>query len=161
MKMKIIFIVSMLVALNNFSQNSSKKDVIMEKIMTDSLFKSMTTFCQEVINDFTKTKVSKKNVDKFISYLRKNSAEEVQSLSCLSPQKTKKDTMIKYVRDDLMTLVGSNVHFQYITWDGWDGESPYVMFRFDLVHKDYNKQFVVITDTKKKIHTIFSVNSRF
>ncbi len=159
MKFKIIFTSLLLITLTGFSQKKSNKT--MHEVMTDSLFQSMTTFCQEVIDDFTKTKITKKNVDKFISYLTINSAEEVQSLSCLNPQKTKKDTMINYVRDDLMTLAGSNVYFQYITWDGWDGESPYVMFRFDLVHKDYNKQFVVITDTKKKIHTIFSVNSRF
>jgi len=151
----------MLPAFLSFSQGESIKNTALHEIMTDSLYKSMTYFCQEVIDDFTKTKVTKKNVDKFINFLSKNSAKEVQSLNFLSPEKTKKDSMIDYIRKDLMTLVGSNVHFQYKAWDGWDGKSPYVMFRFDLVHKDYDKQFVVIIDTKNKVHTIFSVNSRW
>lgn len=73
MKFKIIFTSLLLITLTGFSQKKSNKT--MHEVMTDSLFQSMTTFCQEVIDDFTKTKITKKNVDKFISYLTKNSAE--------------------------------------------------------------------------------------
>lgn len=141
-----------------FSQKNSKKTT--SEIMTDSLFQSMRTFCVEVIDDFTKEPVTKKNVDKFIGYLSNHSAEEVQSMDYLSPYKTKKDTMIDYVRNDLMNLVGSEIIFQYIGWDGWDGKTPYVGFRFDLKHKNYDKQFIVIIDTKNTVHSIFSLNSR-
>lgn len=158
---KITLTLTLLLTLTTVVFSQKKTNKTMHDVMTDSLFNSMKYFCQEVIDDFTNTKITKKNVDRFINFLSKNSAEEVQSLNFLNPEKTKKDSMINYVREDLMTLVGSNVYFKYITWDGWDGESPYTMFRFDLVHKDYRKQFVVIVDTQKKVHTIFSVNSRF
>lgn len=150
----------MLSALTSFSQGESIRKSVLHEIMTDSLFKSMNSFFEVVIEDFTKQKVTKKNVDKFIEYLSKNSVDEVQSLNFLDPQKTKKDLMIQYIREDLMTLVGSKIVFQFISWDGWDGKTPYVMFRFDLKHKDYDKQFLVIIDTKNKIHSILTVNSR-
>ncbi len=157
---KNIIILLMLSSLISFSQGELIKNTLLHEIMTDSLFKSMNNFCDVVIEDFTKQKVTKKNVENFIDYISKNSADVVQSVNFLNPQKTKKDSMIEYMREDLMTLVGSNIVFQYISWDGWDGKTPYVMFRFDLKHEDYDKQFLVIIDTKNKIHTIFSVNSK-
>ena len=43
-----------------FSQKKTNKTI--HDLMTDSLYNSMTYFCQEVIDDFTKTKITKKNV---------------------------------------------------------------------------------------------------
>jgi hypothetical protein len=154
-KLVLTLVVVLSVTTSLFSQNKSKSDV-----MVDSLWKSLHTFCSTAEKYFDKEYVTQSDVNNFLTYVYKHMGDSVQSSDFYLPYTVSKNQALVFLTDQTKDMVGSKCDYSFVSWDGWDGETPYTGFRFNISHNGYNDQFLVIVSTTNEIRCILSVNSK-
>lgn len=138
-----------------FSQTKSNSE-----LMRDSLWKSVSKFCTMLSKCLDKDYVTQTDVDNFLGYVYSNMGDSVQSSDFYLPYTVSKNQAMLYLTDQTKDMVGTKCDYSFVSWDGWDGETPYTGFRVNVSHNGYNDQFLVIVSTTNKIRCIFSVNSK-
>ncbi len=139
----------------SFSQNNS-----MRKTMNDSLYKTVYNFFGVLGKTIVKDKVTKNDINNFLTYVYEHMRDTVQSSEDLFPEHYSKSDAIKLLKTQVSDLIGKKCKYIDGGWDGWDGRSPYTAYRFDIEHDNYSDQFVMVLSTKNEITCIYSFNSK-
>jgi hypothetical protein len=150
---------------NTLTKTQNKKsiktsDENLKKIMDDSLWKCVYEFCSLVEKYLNKNLVTQNDVDCFLNYVYQNMLDSVQSSTFCIPEDFTRIEAIDLVKRQTEDLINKKCVYEFKSWDGWDGKTPFVGFDFNISHDDYVDQFLVIVNTKNKISSIFSVNSK-
>jgi len=154
-KLVLSLVVVLLVTTSVFSQTNKKTEV-----MEDSLWTSVYKFCKTAEKYLNKDYVSEYDVNNFLTYLYHHMGDSVQTTDFYVPFTVTKDESMTYLNNQTKDMVGSKCQYSFVSWDGWDGKTPYTSFRFDVSHNGYKDQFLVIVSTKNKVTSIFSINSK-
>ncbi len=139
-----------------FSQNKKPKS----ETMSDSLWTSVYKFCKTSEKYLDNERVTQADVNNFINYVYNNMTDSLQSSEFYFPYTVSKNQALVYLTEQTKDMVGQKCVFNWGSWDGWDGKTPYTGFRFDISHNGYKDQFLVIVSTTNEVHCIFSVNSK-
>lgn len=138
-----------------FSQKKNKSEM-----MRDSLWKSVYHFSSVVDKYLDKDYVTQYDVNNFLSYVYSHMGDSVQSSDFYLPYTVSKDQAMVFLTDQTKDMVGSKCDYSFVSWDGWDGKTPYTAFRLNVSHNGYKDQLMVIVSTTNEIRCIFSVNSK-
>lgn len=157
--MKKLVLTPMIVFLLTTSIYSQRKKSKSE-IMRDSLWNSVYNFCLVVDKYLDKDYVTQVDVNNFLNYVSCNMRDSLQSSEFFVPYTVSKEQAMIYLTEQTKDMIGSKCNYSFISWDGWDGKTPYTGFRFDVSHNGYKDQFLIIVSTTNKVHCIFSVNSK-
>lgn len=141
---------------SGFSQSKKPKS----EMMRDSLWTSVYNFCLVVDKYLDKDYVTQTDVNNFLKYVYNNMTDSVQSSDFYQPYTVSKDQALSFLTNQTKDMVGSKCDYTFVSWDGWDGRSPYTCFRLNVSHDGYNDQLMVIVSTTNEVHCIFSVNSK-
>lgn len=94
-------------------------------------------------------------VNNFLNYVYSNMPDSVQSSDFCFPYTVFKDKAMFFLKEQTKDIIGSKCDYSFVSWDGYDGETPYTGFRLNISHNGYNDQ--VIVSTTNEIRCIFSV----
>lgn len=155
---KVILTLTVVLSLttSGFSQNKKPKS----EMMKDSLWTSVYNFCLVVDKYLDKDYVTQSDVNNFLKYVYSNMTDSVQSSDFYQPYTVSKNQALSFLTDQTKDMVGSKCDYTFVSWDGWDGISPYTCFRLNVSHNGYKDQLMVIVSTTNEVHCIFSVNSK-
>ena len=131
-----------------------------KEIMSDSLWDAVYEFCSVTKKHLIKEKVSKKDLDNYIKYLSEHMPDSLQSSDFFVPYTVSKAQALENIREQTKDMIGSKCSYSFVSWDGWDGKTPFTGFRFNINHDGYKDQFLVIVSTSNNIHCLFSANSK-
>lgn len=154
-KLVLTLVVVLSVTTSVFSQTNRKTEM-----MEDSLWKSLYKFCKTTETYLNKDYVSQVDVNNFLTYLYNHMGDSVQTTDFYVPFTTTKDQAMSYLTEQTKDMVGSSCKYYFVSWDGWDGKTPFTGFRFDILHDGYKDQFLVIVNTKNEVTSIYSINSK-
>jgi len=153
---KIVFIIMVVLSSTPFfSQSKNEKN-----LMEDSLWKSLYQFCITTEKYLNKDFVTQKDVNNYLNYIQTHMGDSVQTTDFFVPFMANKNEAMIYLTEQIKDMVGSKCVYRFVSWDGWDGSTPFTGFRFDICHNGYKDQFLVIVNTTNQIRSIFSVNSK-
>jgi hypothetical protein len=152
----LILIVFSLIANNVYSQHKKSKS----DIMRDSLWTAVYNFCLVVDKYLDKDNVTQTDVTNFLSYIESNMVDSVQSTESWIPYTVSKNQALVFLTEQTKDMIGQKCNYSFLSWDGWDGRTPYTGFRLDVLHNGYKDQFLVIVNTTNHVHCIFSANSK-
>jgi hypothetical protein len=154
---KLVLTLAVVLSVNTsvFSQTNNKS-----KVMVDSLWKSLYQFCTTAEKYLDKDYVTQSDVNNFLKYVYSHMGDSLQSSDSYIPYTVPKNLALSFITDQTKDMVGSKCEYSFVSWDGWDGETPYTGFRFDISHDGYKDQFLVIVSSKNEIRCIFSINSK-
>jgi hypothetical protein len=155
-KLVLTLIVVLSVTTSVFSQTKKSKS----EVMRYSLWSSVYKFSLIVDEYLDKEFVQQADVTNFLSYVYSNMPDSVQSSDFWFPYTVSKDKAMDFLKEQTKDMIGSKCDYSFVSWDGWDGETPYTGFRLNISHNGYNDQFMVIVNTTNEIRCIFSVNSK-
>ncbi|MFN5182312.1 MAG: hypothetical protein ACK5D5_04710 [Bacteroidota bacterium] len=140
--------------------NAQKKNV--KEIMDDSLWHAIQVFENQVKINLENKTVEQKDIDLLVNYFERNFQDSVQTSDFFIPYTATKTQALQNIRKQLQDIVGEkNCEVKFVSWDGWDGKTPFTSLHLDILHHGYKDQAVLILNTRGKISCLFSVNSRF
>ena len=126
----------------------------------DSLWTAVYNFSKVVDEYLDNDIVRPSDVNDFLSYVYTHMPDSVQSSDSFIPYTVSKDTAFAYLQEQTKDMIGNKCEYTFVSWDGWDGQSPYTAFRLNITHNGYQDQLMVIVSTTDEIHCIFSVDSK-
>lgn len=155
-KLVLTLLVVLKITTSVFSQTKKSKN----EVMRDSLWSSVYKFSLIIDKYLDKECVMQKDVNNFLNYVYSNMPDSVQSSDFCFPYTVFKDKAMFFLKEQTKDIIGSKCDYSFVSWDGYDGETPYTGFRLNISHNGYNDQFMVIVSTTNEIRCIFSVNSK-
>jgi L-lysine 2,3-aminomutase len=152
---------SCLFSLVLFCTVDAQKKSVME-IMDDSLWHAIQVFENQLKINLENKTVEQKDIELLVNYFERNFQDSVQTSDFFIPYTATKAHALQNIRKQLQDIVGEkNCEVKFVSWDGWDGNSPSTMLRLDILHHAYRDQVMLIIDTEGKIHCLFSLDSKF
>ena len=100
--------------------------------MEDSLWQAVINFCAVGEKCLNKEKVTQIDIDCFLDYIHSHTEDSVQPSYKFIPFMATKDKTMEILTDQTSDMIGKKCNYKFITWDGWDGVSPYVMFQLNI-----------------------------
>ena len=155
MKKTVIILMVVFSSTSFFSQSKNEKN-----LMEDSLWKSLYQFCITTEKYLNKDLVTQKAVTNFLNYVYSNMGDSLQSSDFFIPYTVSKNQALLFLTDQTKDMIGTKCDYTFVSWDGWDGKTPFIGFRFNITHSGYVDQFLVIVSTTNEIRCIFSINSK-